>query len=74
MRITVIAYDSLGDLITVELSMDREDANGAELPMRFMGRSSVPVPPAGYGVEADAVHHVSRVLAQMALDLAGDLA
>lgn len=71
MRMTLLAYETLGDLITVELAMDEDTTDGTAVPLRFMGRSSVPVPPSGYGSQADLVHHVSRVLAQMALDLAG---
>ncbi len=69
MLIRVLSYDSLGELVTVELHASSRGSDGVDLPLKFMGRTSVPRPPSGYGELADEIFQLSQTLAQMAMDL-----
>lgn len=71
MVINVLAYTQLDSLLTVELSVGSTGPDGADVPVRFMGRSNARPEPSQFGSVADLVYEVSRQLAQMALDLAG---
>ena len=70
MKMTVLAYDGLGQTLTVECSASDDLPDGSESPIMFVGRTQVTKHDVRDLSRAELVHAVARELMSIAMGLA----